>query len=237
MSEGVPAQPPAQPRQRTVRRRHDADPWPRFVPVLWLMGSLLLVNVALTIYVRIADDESPAGDCVATAVAAAIVTAFALHERRAIVRSLRVEQMTGHDWLWTGFAFVAIAVVVESWFWAASYLFDTLEMLAPFRTYGWPPWSAVVLVVLCPAVFEEIAFRGFLQERLTALMGSRDALLLQGALFAILHMAPVVLPSHFFIGLCLGWLRNRTRSLVPGMLVHGAWNLTVLLQEGLLLGW
>lgn len=50
-------------------------------------------------------------------------------------------------------------------------------------------------------------------------------------------MSPAVLPSHFLMGLALGWLRLRTASLVPSMLVHAAWNLTVLLQEGLLAGW
>jgi membrane protease YdiL (CAAX protease family) len=168
---------------------------------------------------------------------AAIVAAFALRERQAIVRSLRIEALTGHDWLWTGAVFVGLAVVVEAWFWLAAQMFDILPMLEPFRTHGWPAWSAVVLLVVCPAVIEEIAFRGFLLERLTALIGRRDALLLQGALFAILHMSPVVLPSHFAMGVAFGWLRQRTGSLVPGMLVHGAWNLTVLLQEGLLRGW
>jgi membrane protease YdiL (CAAX protease family) len=46
-------------------------------------------------------------------------------------------------------------------------------------------------------------------------MGSRDTLLLQAMLFAILHMSPVVLPSHFPMGVCLGWLRNRTGSPCP----------------------
>jgi membrane protease YdiL (CAAX protease family) len=136
----------------------------------------------------------------------------------------------------TAGAFAVTAAGVEAWFWVGSYVFDTLPMLQPFRDHGWPPWSAVVLLVACPAICEEVAFRGFLQERLTALMGGRDALL-QAMLFAIPHMSPVVLPSHFPMGVCLGWLRNRTGSLVPGMLVHGAWNLTVIMQEGLLTGW
>jgi membrane protease YdiL (CAAX protease family) len=68
----------------------------------------------------------------------------------------------------TAGAFAVTAAGVEAWFWVLSYVFDTLPMLQPFRDHGWPPWSAVVLLVACPAICEEVAFRGFLQERLTA---------------------------------------------------------------------
>ncbi len=226
MSEGEPTPPPL-PTQRPQ------DPWPRFVPVLWLMGLLLLVNLAFTVYVQATGDENPTGDCVATSAMAAIVLAFAARERHSILPAFQLNNLTWRDWALTVATFVAIAASTEAWFFLATYVFDTIEMLQPFRDHGWPAWSAVVLIVVCPAVFEEIAFRGFLLERLTPLLGRRDALLLQGALFAILHMSPVVFPSHFVIGLALGWLRLRTGSLLPCMLVHGAWNLTVLLQEGL----
>lgn len=37
--------------------------------------------------------------------------------------------------------------------------------------------------------------------------------------------------SHFVLGLVLGWLRERTRSLLPGMLTHGLYNAALLALE------
>jgi uncharacterized protein len=216
-------------------RRSD-DPWPQFVPVLWLMGSWLGLAAMGNGLAHLGGDNSPTSDCVVSGATALLVTAFALHERESIGRALRV-RLPLRAWLLAPATFLAIAGVVEAWFWLLAMLYDSHSYLAPFREHDWPPWSAVLLIVVHPAVFEEIAFRGFLQERLGALMGARDALLLQAAWFAFLHLSPAVFPSHFVMGLCLGWLRLRTGSLVPGMLVHAAWNLTVLVQEGLFAGW
>lgn len=218
------------------RLRRSDDPWPRFVPVLWLMGSWLGLAAVGTLFAELSGDDSPLGDCVVSGASALLVTAFALHERESIARMLRV-RLPLRTWLHAPATFVVIALVVEAWFRLAAMLFEPWSYLTPFREHGWPPWSAVLLIVVHPAVFEELAFRGFLQERLGALMGTRDALLLQAAWFAFLHLTPIVFPSHFLMGLCFGWLRLRTGSLVPGMLVHAAWNLTVLAQEGLVAGW
>ena len=33
------------------------------------------------------------------------------------------------------------------------------------------------------------------------------------------------------MGLCLGYMRRRSRSIYPGMLLHGCWNALVVLGE------
>jgi membrane protease YdiL (CAAX protease family) len=219
------------------RARRTDDPWPRFVPVLWLLGTWLGIGAVCSLFAHVGGDESPTSDAVFTGVGAVLVTCFALTELEAMRSLLRVRHLRLRALLEALAAFAVIAVVVTAWFELAATMFETVDYLAPFRDHGWPPWTAVLLVVVMPAIFEEIAFRGFLQERLGALMGVRDALLLQAAWFAFLHLSPFVFPSHFVMGLCFGWLRLRTGSVVPSMVVHAAWNLTVLLQEGLLPGW
>ena len=37
--------------------------------------------------------------------------------------------------------------------------------------------------------------------------------------------------SHFLMGLCFGYMRRRSRSIYPGMLLHACWNALVVLQE------
>lgn len=83
---------------------------------------------------------------------------------------------------------------------------------------------ALFVVAVSPAVLEEVVFRGVLQGRLLALLGRRAGLLTTAAAFALCHAQPAVLPIHMGLGLWLGWLRERCGSLLPGMLMHFAYN-------------
>jgi membrane protease YdiL (CAAX protease family) len=86
-------------------------------------------------------------------------------------------------------------------------------------------------ISIAPAIVEELTFRGLIQSSLERVFSVRDALLIQAALFGILHLLPFMFPSHFLMGLCFGFLRNRSRSLYPGMLMHAAWNAWVISSE------
>jgi membrane protease YdiL (CAAX protease family) len=96
---------------------------------------------------------------------------------------------------------------------------------------GWPLWSMLLLISVMPAVFEELAFRGVIQSSLERVLNARDAWLIQAALFSVLHLSPLVFPSHFLMGLCFGYMRRLSRSIYPGMLLHAGWNAIVLLRE------
>lgn len=241
---GEPVPPIAPPPQQapqaasgTSSREAMEAAWQRFVPVLWVMGLLVGSSLAGIVWSRVTKDESPFVDALITGFDAIVIVAFVAHEWSAVRGALRVSGLGLRAWGLAALGFCAIGVVVEAWLFAGKWLFEVIMVLEPFRTHDWPAWSAVVLVVVCPAVFEELAFRGFLLERLEPLIGRRDALLLQATFFAILHLSPVILPSHFWMGLVLGVLRVRTGSLVPCMCVHGAWNLYTLIGEGLFDGW
>jgi membrane protease YdiL (CAAX protease family) len=90
---------------------------------------------------------------------------------------------------------------------------------------------AMFVIAVAPAVLEEIMFRGVLQGRLLALLGLRTGLLTTAAAFAACHGGTAALPIHFGLGLYLGWLRQRSGSLLPGMLAHFAYNATIVLLE------
>jgi membrane protease YdiL (CAAX protease family) len=79
-----------------------------------------------------------------------------------------------------------------------------------------------------PAIFEEIAFRGIIQGRLARVVTRTESLLITSFAFGIIHMSLVSLPYLAALGLLLGWLRQRSGSLVPSMVVHGVHNLVVL---------
>ncbi len=84
-------------------------------------------------------------------------------------------------------------------------------------------WTMLVMAV-SPAVLEEWAFRGVLQGRLLALLGLRNGLLVTAAAFAVCHGPTAAFFLHFGLGWGLGWLRERSGSLLPGMLLHFTYN-------------
>ena len=101
---------------------------------------------------------------------------------------------------------------------------EKLSYLSDYTQHGWPIWSAFIIACIIPGVFEELAFRGFIMSRLEKVGSVREALIIQAAMFSVLHMFPAIFISHFIIGIILGAVRLRSGSLYPGMLIHAVWN-------------
>ena len=89
-------------------------------------------------------------------------------------------------------------------------------------------------LAVCPAICEEWLFRGYLLSALTRVTSSTRAILFSAILFGAFHVVTSVLalerflPSAF-LGVVLGWVCWRTRSLFPGILIHACHNGAVLL--------
>lgn len=110
------------------------------------------------------------------------------------------------------------------------------------------PVIAVVLAVLVIAIFgpavEELVFRGAIfnglyrlgrlfsyrvgddegRNRKVELAAFVVAALVSSALFALLHLSPVILPSIFTLALILCWLFRRSGSLLPPFVAHATFN-------------
>jgi membrane protease YdiL (CAAX protease family) len=95
--------------------------------------------------------------------------------------------------------------------------------LRPQSPLGWG-MAIAVLAVLAP-MGEELIFRGLLLGGAQVAMGSRQALFLSSALFAAAHLQPYYVAGLFVVGLILGTVYQRTRSLVACVYVHGLYNL------------
>ena len=76
-------------------------------------------------------------------------------------------------------------------------------------------------LVLCvlPAIGEELLFRGALQGLLRP-CGSSVAIFGPALLFALLHLDPIQGLTAFVCAIFLGWLAERSGSILPGMLLH-----------------
>jgi sodium transport system permease protein len=83
--------------------------------------------------------------------------------------------------------------------------------------------TALLLFALIPAVCEEVAFRGFILTGLEYGHKPRSAILLSALLFGFLHVLLSLYQQLFnatLLGVVLGLLAVRSRSLLPGIVFH-----------------
>lgn len=93
-----------------------------------------------------------------------------------------------------------------------------------------PPVVVFLTIALTPAVFEEAFFRGYLFSALRSHAGAASTIVTTAIVFGAFHLiAPNPLASERFVsstlvGLVLGWVRWRTGTLLPGILMHTVHN-------------
>jgi membrane protease YdiL (CAAX protease family) len=86
------------------------------------------------------------------------------------------------------------------------------------------PFIAFFLVVtLLAPIVEELTYRG-LGISLLEPWGAAVAVLVTGVLFGGAHGLIVGFPVLAFFGIVIGWLRVRTDSVFPGMILHATFN-------------
>ncbi|MCA9003690.1 MAG: CPBP family intramembrane metalloprotease [Planctomycetaceae bacterium] len=89
-----------------------------------------------------------------------------------------------------------------------------------------PLWVKLISLAVMPAVCEELFFRGYLLSSLLHRFSSLWAIVTSSLLFALFHV--IVRDSlfierffpSFFMGLCLAYVNVRSRSVIPGILLH-----------------
>ena len=90
------------------------------------------------------------------------------------------------------------------------------------------PWGMILLIAVFPGVTEEVAFRAMVQHWLQIAIKPRHAIILASALFMALHFNILGAPYLFMVGCLLGWVKYKTGSLYPSMLIHGLHNYVVI---------
>jgi sodium transport system permease protein len=83
--------------------------------------------------------------------------------------------------------------------------------------------TAIAVFALLPAVCEEFAFRGFILSGLERQHRTRSAILLSALMFGFLHVLMSLFQQLFnatLLGIVLGLLAVRSRSILPGIVFH-----------------
>jgi uncharacterized protein len=90
---------------------------------------------------------------------------------------------------------------------------------------------------LLAPIGEELLFRGALFGWLRGRAGAWPTILVSAALFGATHILPILMPVGFALGLGLGWVRERTGSVLPGIFFHIAHNTALFAIVYVLAGW
>jgi len=139
---------------------------------------------------------------------------------------MRRPQVNTLFWVWSIVTVVSFAVVQSN----LPVLFDRLypiprlefEFLRQYLTADNPlDWLVVFLVgAVVPSICEEITFRGLIQTGLKRSYGARHAVVWTGFLFALLHLNPWNFLGLWLFGVFLGYLRERSGSIRPAIILH-----------------
>ncbi len=118
-----------------------------------------------------------------------------------------------------GFLNTAIGAETESLY--VTYMLNTPNMYL----YG------IVFVAILPGLLEEFLFRGILFNHLLKLTTPRITILITGILFAFVHFSVFSLLWLLPIGLFLGYLRLRYRSIFYSIFFHIFYNASIFFIE------
>ena len=98
-----------------------------------------------------------------------------------------------------------------------------------------PAWLAFLAVAVMPALTEELAFRGFIQSGLRRRFSPWKAIVFSSFLYAAYQMNVFKFAPAFALGLIMGWLTERSRSVLPAMLfqlVHNGLRIGLIVWGG-----
>jgi membrane protease YdiL (CAAX protease family) len=89
--------------------------------------------------------------------------------------------------------------------------------------------AAVLAVCVMAPMLEEMLFRGIVLRGFLQRYSCSRAIVMSALLFGAAHMNIYQFVVGFVIGVVLAWLYERTRSLIPCIALHAAYNTTTLL--------
>lgn len=99
---------------------------------------------------------------------------------------------------------------------------ETVVLQSPLAT-------TLLVIALLPALAEELVFRGIFVRALAARVSASIAIVVGALVFAVFHLLPAQMISTFGLGLLLGYMTVRARSVLPAMLAHALNNATAIL--------
>ena len=116
-------------------------------------------------------------------------------------------------------AFDTLDRIIHKFIAPPEYIIDLGEIMRPDSTLGYI-FLFLAVVIVAP-IGEEIVFRGFLQKFLEKYWGDiTRAVLVTSLFFAMIHFNPFWTIQIYMLGVILGFLSWKTKSVIPSILLH-----------------
>lgn len=156
-----------------------------------------------------------------------VVTAVCLFRYREVVRPLLRTPGFTKIAAWTGLAALVPLLALNFGYHSLLVgLFD-LEM-EDYKSFFTSSYGPLLFVCVLPAVVEEIAFRGIIQQRFEKVLGPWVAIGAASVLFSAAHFSILSAPYLAVAGALFGWMKWRTGSIYPPMAAHFIHNYIVI---------
>jgi membrane protease YdiL (CAAX protease family) len=124
-----------------------------------------------------------------------------------------------------GIAIASSVAVQFSMKWLNQTLFETdTYYYYAFSDYKYPMLFMLTVVAVAPAIFEELAYRGFVQGALLKLVEKRQAIFLSSFVFALIHLSVLSFVWLLPFALLLGYVRIKENTIWYGVFIHFAFN-------------
>ena len=196
---------------------------------VWMYFALLAVSIVALIAAFSGADVMTL-TLVMMAADSAIVLGYCVRSRRTIMNALSKAVSPG--WFPVAAGLAVLTYLLASGLLAivrALLKIPVMDESAPFMSNGL--LTAILIICVQPAIIEELGFRGVILPALQPALAPNEAVLVSALMFMMLHLTLFSFPHLFVMGVVLGYLRVRTGSLLPGMLLHFTHNLLCVLGE------
>jgi membrane protease YdiL (CAAX protease family) len=97
--------------------------------------------------------------------------------------------------------------------------------------------SSLVQPIFITSYFEEILFRGSMFSWLRPKLGARRTILVTSVAFALYHPMLLLWPIAFLFAIAGGWIRERTQSVTPFIIVHALNSVLMIGAAYIVSGW
>lgn len=144
--------------------------------------------------------------------------------RRAL---LRIEPLSARGWSW------ALVALVLGFLAALVFLLGIYARVVDIPAEAFPatgntPWyvalAYISMVGVVAGVAEEAGYRGYMQSELERAYGPTVAIGFTSAVFALAHLSLTLAPFIALVSILLGVVAYLSRSIVPGVFVHGGYD-------------
>lgn len=108
---------------------------------------------------------------------------------------------------------------------------DTFYNTYLFEDTGSPFLFSTIFIAVQPAIFEEVAFRGFLFNNIARISNGESAVYITGFIFGLMHLQFISLLWLVPIGLAFAFLRNKYNTLWYGVIGHFTYNFCITFFE------